>query len=219
MSILNRGQTVLYNMKQKSIQQHGFTLVELLVSLAIFSMVVIASLGAMLSIADANRRVQKTRAVLDNLSLSIESMSRNLRLGSAYHCETMAPPAIPSINLHTPQECSSNFGDFISFEDQFGDQTNNADQAYYYLDSDPASATKGSLMYRKYGTSTAPIALTSDDLTIRALRFYVTGITGVGEKTQPKVIIVVSGTTEVGKAKEPVEINIQTTVSQRPLNI
>jgi prepilin-type N-terminal cleavage/methylation domain-containing protein len=212
---------VLYNMKQKSLQQGGFTLVELLVSLAIFSMVVIASLGAMLSIADANRRVQKTRAVLDNLSLSIESMSRNLRLGSAYHCETMVPPAIPSTNLDTPQDCSDNFGDFIAFEDQFGNAASSTDQGLYYLDSDPASPTKGSLMYKKYGVGNGAIALTSDDLTIRALRFYVTG-TGASTPSnakQPKVIIVVSGTTEVGKAKEPVEINIQTTVSQRPLNI
>ncbi len=207
--------------KNKLTNQKGFTLVELLVSLAIFSIVVISSLGAMLSIADANRRVQKTRAVLDNLSLSIESMSRNLRLGNSYHCDkiNVTTKAVPSSNLHVPQDCSSvgGWGDFISFEDQYGNPSSDIDQAMYYLDSDPASPTNGSIMYRKYGTTT-PIALTSDDLTIKSLRFYVTGITGVGEKPQPKVIFVLSGFTQVGRAQEPVEVNIQTTVSQRPLN-
>ncbi|MEN9852336.1 MAG: hypothetical protein RI996_279 [Candidatus Parcubacteria bacterium] len=196
----------------------GFTLVELLVSLAIFSIVVVASLGAMLSIADANRRVQKTRAVLDNLSLSMESMSRNLRLGNTYRCEKIEGPTytVPSSNLHVTRDCSSlsgNWGNFVAFEDQFGNQVDNTDQAYYYLDQ-----VSGRIMYKKYNVA-ATTALTSDDLKIKSLRFYVTGITGTGEKVQPKIIIVVSGTTEVGKAQEPVEINLQTTVSQRPLNI
>jgi prepilin-type N-terminal cleavage/methylation domain-containing protein len=201
----------------------GFTLVELLVSLAIFSIVVVSSLGAMLSIADANRRVQKTRAVLDNLSLSMESMSRNLRLGSVYRCEKIDAPtySLPSSNLHVTRDCSSlsgNWGNFIAFEDQFGNPVDNSDQAYYYLDSNPASPTNGSIMYKRYNAA-APTALTSDDLQIKSLRFYVTGITGTGESVQPKVIIIISGTTQVGRAQEPVEVNLQTTVSQRPLNI
>jgi prepilin-type N-terminal cleavage/methylation domain-containing protein len=207
--------------KHTSHLKNGFTLVELLVSLAIFSIVVVASLGAMLSIADANRRVQKTRAVLDNLSLSMESISRNLRLGSTYHCEKISSNVIPNSNLGVTQNCrdSTNnpilYGDFIAFEDQFGNQIDNSDQAYYYLDE-----VSGRIMYKKFNAATTT-ALTSDDLTIKSLRFYVTG---VGTSTppnasQPKIIIVVSGSTEIGKAQEPVEINLQTTVSQRPLNI
>lgn len=204
--------------KHTSHYNTGFTLVELLVSLAIFSIVVVSSLGAMLSIADANRRVQKTRAVLDNLSLSMESMSRNLRLGSTYRCEKIDGPTytVPNSNLHVTRDCSTlsgNWGNFVAFEDQFGNQTDNSDQAYYYLDE-----VSGRIMYKKYNVATTT-ALTSDDLTIKSLRFYVTGITGTGESVQPKIIIVVSGSTEVGKAQEPVEINLQTTVSQRPLNI
>jgi prepilin-type N-terminal cleavage/methylation domain-containing protein len=200
--------------------QSGFTLVELLVSLAIFSVVVVASLGAMLAISDANRRVQKTRAVLDNLSLSMESMSRNLRLGSTYHCEKIISPTytFPSSNIHIQQDCSAvgGWGNFISFEDQFGNPVLDTDQGYYYLDQNPSSPTVDRIMYRRY-SGTAAIPLTSDDLRIRSLRFYVTGLT-VGDQ-QPKVIISISGITEVGRAQEPVEINLQTTVSQRPLNL
>jgi prepilin-type N-terminal cleavage/methylation domain-containing protein len=204
-------------MKTNHKNNSGFTLIELLVSLAIFSIVVVASLGAVISISDANRRVQKTRAVLDNLNLSIESMSRNLRLGTSYHCEKINPVtyAVPSTNLNTTLECGGGWGDFIAFEDQYGDSSDPNDQGIYYLDINPASPTYQSIMYRRYGTSSA-VALTSDDLSIRSLRFYVTG-TATGQ--QPKVIIGVSGVTEVGKSQEPVEINIQTTVSQRNLNI
>ena len=200
-------------------KEEGFTLVELLVSLAIFSIVVVASLGAMLTIADTNRKVQKTRAVLDNLSLSIESMSRNLRLGNSYHCEKISPVShnVPTNNLHVQQDCSAagGWGDFIAFEDQYGNLADNNDQGYYYLDSNPASLNYGAIMYKRYSGS-GPVPLTSNDLKVQSLRFYVTGITPGTQ--QPKVIISISGITEVGKAKEPVEINIQTTVSQRALN-
>jgi prepilin-type N-terminal cleavage/methylation domain-containing protein len=221
MSTSNLGQTEFYNYMKKKYtnNKQGFTLVELLVSLAIFSIVVIAALGAMLSISDANRRVQKTRAVLDNLSLSIESMTRNLRLGNTYHCEKIISNTIPTSNLNiaSTASCDANggWGDFIAYEDQYGDPSNATDQGIYYLDSDPSSPTNGSIMYKKYDGTNA-IALTSPDLKVGSLRFYVSGLSA-GQ--QPKIIITLSGTSTVGKAQEPVEINIQTTVSQRPLNI
>lgn len=199
--------------------QSGFTLVELLVSLAIFSIVVIAALGAMLSIADANRRVQKTRAVLDNLSLSIESMTRNLRLGNTYHCEKIISNVVPTTGLNTAStaSCDSNggWGDFMAYEDQYGDAASSTDQGIYYLDQNGASLTNGAIMYKRYDGGVA-IPITSPELRVGSLRFYTTG-QGTGQ--QPKIIITLSGTSTIGKSQEPVEINIQTTVSQRPLNI
>ena len=208
-----------YTSKYNRTNESGFTLVELLVSLAIFSIVVIAALGAMLSIADANRRVQKTRAILDNLSLSIESMARNLRLGSNYHCEKISGNSIPTTGLDTATAAScdanSGWGDFMAFEDQYGDAASSTDQAIYYLDQNPANSTNGAIMYKKYDGGVA-IPLTSPELRVGSLRFYTTG-QGAGQ--QPKIIITISGTSTIGKSQEPVEINIQTTVSQRPLNI
>ena len=62
----------------------GFTLVEMLVSIALFSFVMIATTSVLLSVVDANRKAQGLRSAIDNLSLALDSMSRNLRTGSGY---------------------------------------------------------------------------------------------------------------------------------------
>jgi prepilin-type N-terminal cleavage/methylation domain-containing protein len=213
--------------------QAGFTLVEVLVSLAIFSIVVVSALGAMLAISDANRRVQQTRSVMDNLSLAIESISRNLRLGYMYHCAvyTSTPGVIPrtAAQMETSANCTSpNYGNFISFWDQYREPTVPTEYAsYYYLrefpdPSDLVDGKRGVIMYKNYTTPAGDpgVALTSPDIDVQNLRFYVLGA-NPSEKNnkQPRVIIVISGKTQIGKAQEPVEINIQTTVTQRSLNI
>jgi hypothetical protein len=146
-------------------------------------------------------------------------MTRNLRLGNTYHCEKISNNTIPTLNIDTAStvSCDSNggWGDFMAYEDQYGNPASSADQGIYYLDQNPASATNGAIMYKKYDGVSA-IALTSPELRVGSLRFYTSG-QGTGQ--QPKIIITISGTSTVGKAQEPVEINIQTTVSQRPLNI
>ncbi len=210
-------------MKNNKLKKHkGFTLVELMVSLAIFSIVVVAGLGAMLSISDANRRVQKTRAVMDNLSLAMESMSRNLRLGSNYICTTYTT-SLPNISKVTPsQNCGvgvNSYGNYIAFFDQYMEYNlSNEYPSFYYLDR---SSGSGVIKYKNYTTpmSSAGVAVTSPELDVQDLRFYVSGA-AVGEKglKQPRVLIVLSGKTFIGKGQEPVEINIQTTVSQRSLN-
>jgi prepilin-type N-terminal cleavage/methylation domain-containing protein len=214
-------------MNTKKLQKNtkgGFTLVEILVSVAIFSVVVVSALGAMLAISDANRRVQQTRSAMDNLSLAIESISRNLRLGYMYHC-AVYNPATGIIPLSTPQmetsgNCSSpNYGNFISFWDQYREPTSPTEYAsYYYLEK---VGGRGVIMYKNYTTPyTAGVALTSPDIDVQDLRFYVLGANPAEKNSkQPRVIIVISGKTEIGKAQEPVEINIQTTISQRSLNI
>ena len=62
----------------------GFTLVEMLVSIALFSFVMLATTSVLLSVVDANRKAQGLKSSIDNLSLALDSMSRNLRTGSGY---------------------------------------------------------------------------------------------------------------------------------------
>lgn len=188
----------------KTYISRGFTLVEIIVSLGLFSVVVVVALGALLSISDANRRVQKTRAVMDNVNLAMESMGRNIKLGRTYHCDTTVlgtPSAVAA-------DCSTG-GIYLSFEDQYGSSTLSTDQAVYYYDS-----VNKKIMYKAYDSSYA-VALTSGDVTVNSLKFYVTGTT---LKSQPKVHIVLSAVANVGPNMNPVEIDVQTLVSQRELN-
>lgn len=65
-------------------KQKGFTLVEMLVAVAIFSVVMIIAVGSLVSIIDANRKARTQKTVLNNLNATLETMSRNIREGNNY---------------------------------------------------------------------------------------------------------------------------------------
>ena len=71
--------------------RHGFTLIEILVALMIFSIVVIVALAALVKIVDANKKSQTIQNAVVNMSFTMESMTRELRTGSTYYCVTLAP--------------------------------------------------------------------------------------------------------------------------------
>ena len=54
----------------------GFSLAELIVSIALFSFVMLATSSVLLSVVDADHKAQGLKTAIDNVSLSLESMSR-----------------------------------------------------------------------------------------------------------------------------------------------
>lgn len=72
----------LYNTKK------GFTLVEIMVSLAIFSLVMVVALGAFLKIVDLNKRAQNVESAVNNLTFTMEALTRELRTGQSYSTAT-----------------------------------------------------------------------------------------------------------------------------------
>jgi prepilin-type N-terminal cleavage/methylation domain-containing protein len=58
----------------------GFTLVEVMVAVSIFSIVVTIGMGALMSTIRANRKIQAKREITNGLALAMETMSRRLRL-------------------------------------------------------------------------------------------------------------------------------------------
>lgn len=60
----------------------GFTLIELLVAIGIFSVVLVIVVGAISSVISANRKAQAVTSIVNNLSFTLESMTRALKTGS-----------------------------------------------------------------------------------------------------------------------------------------
>ena len=58
----------------------------MIVAVSVFTVVMVSSIGALLSIIDANRKAQSLRIVMDNLNFALESISREMRVGSNYYC-------------------------------------------------------------------------------------------------------------------------------------
>ncbi|OHA16308.1 MAG: hypothetical protein A2830_00180 [Candidatus Taylorbacteria bacterium RIFCSPHIGHO2_01_FULL_44_110] len=64
----------------------GFTMIEMIVALGIFSVVAVVALGALVRIISANHKAQAIQEAFTNLNFAFESMSRELRVGTSYHC-------------------------------------------------------------------------------------------------------------------------------------
>ena len=187
------------------IKQLGFTLVELMVAISIFSLVMVISMGAILSVLDANHKSQTLRAVMDNLNSTMESMTRSVRFGQHYHC---TPSDLSgSTDLSAPQDCSSGGHSLTVL-----DYTNHL--VTYSLSNGQISRSLD------LGT---PILLTSPDVTIQNLSFYVLGscpTTGglCSDTTQARVVMVIRGIVN-GQNSASSSFTIETTVSQRKLDI
>lgn len=67
-------------------KNRGFTLIEIIVSLGIFTIVAVVATGAFLKVIDANKKSQSLKTAINNVNFALESMSRELRVGSNYYC-------------------------------------------------------------------------------------------------------------------------------------
>lgn len=65
-------------------EESGQTLIEMLIAMFIFSMFIALSVGGFAQMLSAQRVVLKMTAATDNMSLSIEQMLREMRMGSNY---------------------------------------------------------------------------------------------------------------------------------------
>ena len=64
---------------QKNFSKSGFTLIEMLVSIALFSIVVTIAMGSIFTIIDANRKSQTLTLVMNNLNFALEIMTRDIK--------------------------------------------------------------------------------------------------------------------------------------------
>ncbi len=192
----------------------GYSLVEMLVAVAIFTIVAMVSISALISINDANKKAQTMRAIIDNLNFATENMARNLRVGTTYHCDytnLLAP-------LSQPLDCASSGAGSIAFEAYNGDSANPNDQVVYSLNSNGQimkSVNSGGtfLPLTPYNGELAPEL---QPLTIDYLRFYVTGALP-GDNLQPRVVIVIGGTARYSSQIQT-KFQIQTSVSERRID-
>jgi prepilin-type N-terminal cleavage/methylation domain-containing protein len=72
--------------KAKKQFKSGFTLLEMIVSMGIFTIVAVIAVGSLVRITSLNRQAQSMQAAINNINYILESMSREMRVGSAYHC-------------------------------------------------------------------------------------------------------------------------------------
>lgn len=61
----------------------GFSLIEMMVAISIFSIVVMISMTAILSVVDSNKKAQSLKSVMNNLNFALETMTRSIKIGDS----------------------------------------------------------------------------------------------------------------------------------------
>jgi prepilin-type N-terminal cleavage/methylation domain-containing protein len=195
-------------------QKYGFTLIEMLVSLALFTIVSTVTVGALLSLIGGNERVTEQQVTLSAAAFALDNMTREIRTGFAYNCNTAASMRTDGGSLLTTvNDCNTSTGNtgLVITEAAARLSTGTGSRIAYYFD-------RNSLYRRVDGQS--EVKLLPDDIRLNMARsrFYVTGtqtLSAAGSNViQPTVTIImeVMGTTTV-------PVVLQTTITQRALDI
>lgn len=185
-------------MKQYSLQS-GFTLVELMVSLSLFIIVVLALIGSLYTVNGASRRVQAMRTVMDNLNFAMESMSRNIRTSENVYCAGSMRGNCSIVD--------SNGGTEISMDSTLGEQR----LVEYRLQASSNGNTV--IEKRNDGVNGDWIPITSPEIDIEKFSFYVDGASR-NDGIQPNVIIKMEGIAAIADGTT-VPFSVQTYLSQR----
>lgn len=194
-------------------EARGFTVIELLVSIAIFSIIAVVSIAALINTINISRNSQAFKTAFDNLTFALDSMSRNIRLGNSYHCKQTIDPFRFYNGSNQPstsengdtQDCSAG-GIYLSFMDfQVPGQVN----VYQY--NNGAIET----LYHGSGNNTTYIPITAPEVNITTFKFIVNGsnVCGFGASVR----LIVGGTVTVGKQSK--SFSMESFLSQRPWNL
>jgi prepilin-type N-terminal cleavage/methylation domain-containing protein len=170
----------------------GFTLVEILVSLAVFAIVITAGASSILSIIDANQKAQSLNSVMTNMYTALEGMAREIRVGTNYTHQTGDTAPFDTLK----------FTSDIGIENVFALSVNAAGVGTITQSVGPAGVAQ---------------PITSGEIDIESLTFTIyPSDTGGSVNDQPMVVMNIRGKAET-QARTKTEFNMQTIMSQRLL--
>ncbi|MDD9868224.1 MAG: prepilin-type N-terminal cleavage/methylation domain-containing protein [Candidatus Campbellbacteria bacterium] len=199
-------------------KEYGFTLIELIIASTLFVSVVGVALGALTLFLNANIKSQKGKDTLYTVDATLETMSRELRLGHSYRCGSNITNVVEEAKKTGTSDCES--GNFISFKKQGSDD----DRTVYFFHDDKLESAKvkcdpeGDPPVEKCNVNATDFKeFVGEGVTLESVRFRVTGAADT-DTTQPSVDISLSGTYDAGN-QEGEKISIRTSVTQRRLDI
>jgi len=211
-------------MKIKIISKNnkGFTLIETLVSLALFSIVLVITGGVIVSIIQVNKKNQAVSSVVNNLNYSIDSMIRDIKTGYLYKCEYVGQKTIVALKSSTDE--LTNKCDSLTLISTISGQ--DVVVQYDFVIPEEGNSYIEKTVYNEGGVS-SPYSITDKmNVNITDLNFFVnspdsldTASTTPGVSYgQPSVFVSIKGVA----GSEDVNVSkffIQTFISQRLINL
>ena len=170
----------------------GFTLLEMIISIGIFSVLVVTSLGVTLGVSNAQIKASNIQSTQDNIRFGLELITKEMRTGSQYVLSAF---------------CSSP-GQEINFI------TSSGEGRLYYLSGEAVKRVKGSVPFS--GSDCARgVPLMADEVAVERFHLVTSG-TGAGSQDgQSRVTISMSVRSKSFKNPLESRMNLETTVVQR----
>lgn len=200
-----------------SSKQKGFTLIEMLVAVGLFSVVMLVAVSAILSIIGNNKKAQGINNVVNNLNFAIESMVRDMKTGYLYKCGGTLPIA-QTTDLLCPDSVTPRSS--IEF---FSTLSGTPTQVQYRF-VPPAGSDSNYVpghIVKTTGATGSPVDLTSkSDVDIQSVEMYIhSPLPGdPTQPSQPSIFLIIRGKANILE-NEVTEFGLQTFISQRILNL
>lgn len=172
----------------QTLDEKGFTLMEVMVSVSIFAIIITVGIGSLLTIFGTLQKTRTDQQTMDSLSFVLDTMTRRIRTGYEYTGDAST----------------------ITFKDQDYGATNTP--VTYTVQANPLDNDALQLVMTDV---TGTFDITPDNLIIKAFNVEITG-TDATDGIQPMVQIHLAGILKNGKQESP--MTIQATVSQRILD-
>lgn len=182
----------MYSHAKKS-HKKGFSLIEVLTSVALFSVIMTVAMGALFMVINANKSAKSIKIVVNNINLAIEGMTRDLRVGYNY--------------------C----GGESQAKDGSCDTSSGSSQIFFTTDEGQNYSTyrlNNGAIERRIGSGGQYLQITAGEVDIEEMDFFIQG-TEQSDDVQPYVTIIIKGSTNM--AGQIQTFLLQTTVSQRKL--
>lgn len=190
----------------KRIKNKGFTLIEMLVAIMIFSLVIGIISGIFVSSLRLQREALASQTLLEQTSYALEYISRTLRMAKKELGEGCLSEI--GLNYEIPAKFRINLNPNLGTGLRFINHLEGDDCQEFFLKN-------GQLKIKKrIGGPEEIFALTSPELQITSLRFNLSG-QREDDGLQPRVTIFLDIKGEGFRPERRPEIKIQTTISQR----
>ena len=197
-------------LKNRIHRSRAFTLVELMVSLTVFSIVMLISTSTLLIMIDANAKAQALYSASTNLSFALDSITREIRMGYGYHCSEAVGDAYQGVATDA-SDCSSG-GRYIAFSREWDNE-----RIAYRLYEDNNGVGR---IEMKADSTGGWLPITSDDIDVDTFEIIVANTDTYNDNEdvqQPFVDIMIQGKTTNG-LDQATEFNIQSHIVQRRLD-
>jgi len=211
---------------QKNNRKKGFTLVEVLVSVTIFTVVAIVGITAVIVAKSAYEKNQAIRATSDSLMFILDDISRTARLGDYYRC--IDQNLINLQDTGTPLDGQNCRG--VSFEPFWNIDPDSSEDQLIYIFAETVDPETNESMGALFARSLDDQSLDSIDvsgesfqrITPRNINIDISrsGFDIIGAEdftSQPRIIMRIYG--EIVERNQTTQISLQTTISQRAIRV